>query len=80
MTRKIIPKKEFCPCDKKVTDHHFFCNKCWSKREDMKKRIDKYKFCKKHSRSKRGKKVLDQKIKNLNEKLKIISRPKKKNK
>lgn len=30
-SKKIRPLIKRCKCGKKVTDHHFKCNKCWGK-------------------------------------------------
>lgn len=41
MKKKIKPIKDKCKCGKKVTDHHFKCNSCYSlmnKKEDRKRK------------------------------------------
>lgn len=67
---KIIPEREFCYCGKKVKNHHWLCDKCWGEKTKIKSKIKSYEFTKKISKSKEGKKVLEDNIKKLKKKLK----------
>ena len=61
---KIIPLTEQCQmCSKKVTDHHWFCNKCWSKRQ---------KITLKRDEAKKERKKIKNKIMRYTKKLKIL--------
>lgn len=70
MKEKIIPKREKCPCGKKVTSHHWLCDKCYGKKARIEDRIKKEQFTKKNTKSSYVKKILEEKIKKLQKELK----------
>jgi hypothetical protein len=37
MSKKVISIKRKCACGNRATNHHTLCNKCWRKRDNMKK-------------------------------------------
>ena len=39
----IKPVRRYCDCGKKVKNHHFYCDKCYSKRQKRKNRLKKKK-------------------------------------
>jgi len=49
---RIIPQRVYCDCGEKVKNHHWLCDKCYSKQEKKKAKNKKEEFLRKNRKNK----------------------------